>query len=139
MNSPLRVLALASQKGGSGKTTLAVHLAVALAAPGRSVVVVDTDPQRSATAWGQSRQAAQPELRRPGSAPRCAGCVPKAPVSPSSGRRQWSKVGRPRCARGWAAPPRLIPIDFDPRIRFLIGREDDMQTFNPQISGGFGR
>jgi chromosome partitioning protein len=61
-NSPLRVLALASQKGGSGKTTLAVHLAVALGAAGRSVVVVDTDPQRSAAAWGQSRQAAHPEL-----------------------------------------------------------------------------
>jgi chromosome partitioning protein len=56
-----RVLALLSQKGGSGKTTLAVHLAVALGG-GRHVVVVDTDPQRSAASWSRSRQAGTPTL-----------------------------------------------------------------------------
>jgi chromosome partitioning protein len=59
--SGARVLALLSQKGGSGKTTLATHLAVALGA-GRRVVLVDSDPQRSAAAWWRAREAEAPEL-----------------------------------------------------------------------------
>src|SRR3954453_14422285 len=60
--APFRVLALVSQKGGSGKTTLAVHLAVALGASGRRVALIDTDPQGSATAWYGLRQAGEPRL-----------------------------------------------------------------------------
>jgi chromosome partitioning protein len=57
------VLALLSQKGGSGKTTLATHLAVALGRPNRRVVLLDTDPQRSAAAWWRSRAGkASPEM-----------------------------------------------------------------------------
>lgn len=40
-----------SGKGGTGKTTLALHVAGALAADGARVVVVDLDPQQSARAW----------------------------------------------------------------------------------------
>ncbi|MCY3000296.1 MAG: ParA family protein, partial [Planctomycetota bacterium] len=43
------VVALANHKGGSGKTTTAIHLAGALAALGRRVLVVDLDPQAHAT------------------------------------------------------------------------------------------
>jgi chromosome partitioning protein len=60
-SSESRTLALLSQKGGSGKTTLAAHLAVALGG-GRRVVLVDTDPQRSATAWWRARGRETPEL-----------------------------------------------------------------------------
>jgi chromosome partitioning protein len=60
-SSQTRVLALLSQKGGSGKTTLAAHLAVALGA-GRRVVLVDTDPQRSVAAWWRARGKETPEL-----------------------------------------------------------------------------
>ena len=48
--SHLRVTADANQKGGTGKTTTTLGLAAALAARGRRVVVVDADPQHSATA-----------------------------------------------------------------------------------------
>lgn len=48
----MKVLSFLSQKGGSGKTTLATNLAWALHHEGRDVTLVDTDPQGSAAQWG---------------------------------------------------------------------------------------
>ena len=56
----MQSLAFMTQKGGSGKTTLAVHVAVAAGEAGERVVIVDTDPQRSASTWGGSRQQDTP-------------------------------------------------------------------------------
>lgn len=50
------VLTVAQQKGGSGKTTLAVHLAVHFAQAGKSVAVLDTDPQGSLGRWFMARR-----------------------------------------------------------------------------------
>ena len=47
----MAIVAVANQKGGVGKTTLAVHLAVGAARAGLRVIVVDADPQGNATSW----------------------------------------------------------------------------------------
>ncbi|WP_199258440.1 ParA family partition ATPase [Paracoccus binzhouensis] len=46
-----RIITVAQQKGGSGKTTIAVNLAVALRGRGHSVALLDTDPQGSMGRW----------------------------------------------------------------------------------------
>lgn len=58
----IRKLVFFSQKGGSGKTTLTVHTGVAAVEDGERVVIVDTDRQRSATAWGDAREQDTPTV-----------------------------------------------------------------------------
>ena len=48
-------ITFAQQKGGAGKTTVLAHLAAAWAAAGRSVALIDLDPQGSLTRWAQLR------------------------------------------------------------------------------------
>ncbi|MCC0029885.1 MAG: ParA family protein [Brucellaceae bacterium] len=50
-----RIITIAQQKGGSGKTTLAANLAVALAGNGGRVAILDTDPQGSLGRWYMAR------------------------------------------------------------------------------------
>ncbi|WP_126974775.1 ParA family partition ATPase [Frigidibacter oleivorans] len=51
-----KVIAVAQQKGGSGKTTLAANLAVVFAARGARVALLDTDPQGSLGRWFMTRR-----------------------------------------------------------------------------------
>jgi chromosome partitioning protein len=57
----MHVIALASRKGGAGKTTLASHLAVAAETAGAgSAAVVDTDPPGGLAGWWNARTAENP-------------------------------------------------------------------------------
>jgi chromosome partitioning protein len=51
----MKIIAIESQKGGTGKTTTALNLAVAAERAGQAAVVIDLDPQASATGWKDTR------------------------------------------------------------------------------------
>ena len=53
----MTVIAVCNQKGGSGKTTMAINLSAAFAADGTAVLLVDLDPQGSVLDWSSIRPA----------------------------------------------------------------------------------
>lgn len=58
----MQTVVIVSQKGGTGKTTIAIHLAVSAERAGKPAVVIDLDPQASAAAWRDLREAEGPAV-----------------------------------------------------------------------------
>jgi chromosome partitioning protein len=58
----MTTIAIVSQKGGAGKTTLAINLAAAAERAGEVALVIDTDPQASACEWSSWRKGTPPEV-----------------------------------------------------------------------------
>ena len=56
----MKTLAVLSRKGGTGKTTLAIHLAVAAERAGHTTILIDLDPQASAAKWNDEREGDTP-------------------------------------------------------------------------------
>lgn len=58
----MKTIAIISQKGGAGKTTIAIHLAVAAERLGMKTALFDLDPQASASSWSDKRQSPSPAV-----------------------------------------------------------------------------
>ena len=56
----MKTVAILSRKGGSGKSTFAVHLAVAAEKAGHTTALIDLDPQASAVKWSRRREGDSP-------------------------------------------------------------------------------
>jgi len=59
----MKTVAIISQKGGSGKTTLALNLAVAAHLEGEQAIIADLDEQASAVMWHQAREEPMPHVQ----------------------------------------------------------------------------
>ena len=57
----MKTIAIISQKGGAGKTTLSVHLATAAALAGHNAAIIDLDPQGTAASWGDRAKPKRPK------------------------------------------------------------------------------
>jgi len=62
MFTETKTIAIVSQKGGVGKTTLAIHLAAEAEQRGEVALIIDADPQASACEWSSWRDGAPPEV-----------------------------------------------------------------------------
>lgn len=60
----MKTIAIIGLKGGSSKSTVALHLAVSAEAAGHTVAVIDSDPQASAHKWFERREAETPSIIR---------------------------------------------------------------------------
>lgn len=60
MRGNVKIISIISQKGGAGKTTLAVNLAVLLEQNSKAVLLLDLDPQASSSYWSDSRSQTVP-------------------------------------------------------------------------------
>jgi len=58
----MQIISLIAQKGGTGKTTIALSLAVAAEEAGKSTLIIDLDPQASACKWGDRRAGDAPAV-----------------------------------------------------------------------------
>ena len=116
--SMMRTIALVSQKGGSGKTTLAVALAVAHELAGGDAVVIDLDPQGSAGVWSDLRgddppvvvAAHPPRLARALEAARSAGA--SLAVIDMAPREAGGAVEAARCSDLVLVPCRPSAVDL---------------------------
>lgn len=74
----MKIWAIESQKGGSGKTTTAVHMAICAARRGLRTALIDIDIQRSASNWNESRPPEQRLDCVAGTAAQLSGYLDKA-------------------------------------------------------------
>ena len=102
----MQIISVINLKGGVGKTTIALNLAATFADQGHQVVLIDADPQQSATQWAQQGQPAG----GPGPAP-----LPMAvhPLQADAGAPQFQAA---LAQLAQAAQATLVVIDCPPEL-----------------------
>ncbi|KJZ31229.1 hypothetical protein TW83_09905 [Paracoccus sp. S4493] len=58
----MKIIVVTSQKGGAGKTTVALNISVAAAQKGLRTLMIDLDPQQSLRGWWSGREVDQPTM-----------------------------------------------------------------------------
>jgi chromosome partitioning protein len=128
----MRTITLSNNKGGSAKTTTAVSLASAFAESGMRVLVIDLDPQGSATFWLGGRESSAglaefseggvrvAELVQASSAPN-VDLIPTSPSLVPSGEKNLNDTGL-ALVRGFARLPDywdVVLVDTPPAVSYL--------------------
>jgi chromosome partitioning protein len=130
-------VAIIGQKGGSGKSTVAVGLAVAAAQAGHTVVVIDTDPQTSIMNWKDRRTADNPMVISV-QASRLTKTVEAARandadfiVIDTAGKNESAAIEAARLADVVLIPsrPQIFDMDTLPAVRTLIRAAGDPPAF----------
>ncbi len=98
-------VALIAQKGGTGKTTLAVSLAVAAGQVGMTSIIIDLDPQGTACNWKDRRKSDGPVVIDAQPA-RLAAALAKA----EENGVDFAVIDTPRAMSSPPLPPRKLPI-----------------------------
>ena len=139
----MRVLSLVNQKGGCGKTTVAINLAAALAARGRRVLLVDLDPQAHGTlglgvdpgGLGSERALSLHEVLAEGVSARSAlvsapGDLQLLPASPRLAEFEELSARTLRAESRLREALRELAADFDDALLDCPARADGVLTAN---------
>ncbi len=132
----MQTIALIAQKGGTGKTTLALALAVAAEQAGRRTVVIDLDPQATACNWADRRDADTPIVvdAQPTRLPRALEKAMEAGVNlaiiDTPARSEQTALAAAKCANLIIIPcrPQIYDLETVPNSRELITLAGDIPT-----------
>ena len=113
------VIAVIAQKGGTGKTTLALSMAVAAQQAGRTAAIIDLDPQASASNWGDRRKCDLPAVvsAQPGRLPQILKAAEESGadlvVIDTPPRAEWAAMAAARAAHLVLVPCRPSIFDLE--------------------------